>query len=118
MIFKKNKFGSRKKKEKLRFDGFFFDSKIEFERYLELKQMQKIGIIKDLTLQPVFPLIVNGVKLGRYTSDFQYFHIKNNMLIVEEVKSAWTAKERSYRFRIKLFKALYQSKFEFLETIL
>ena len=38
-------------------DGFTFDSKKEAKRYLELKQMEKDGLINDLQLQVPFVLI-------------------------------------------------------------
>ena len=38
-------------------DGFTFDSKKEAKRYLELKQMEKDGLIHKLQLQVPFELI-------------------------------------------------------------
>ena len=38
-------------------DGFTFDSKKEAKRYLELKQMEKDGLIHNLQLQVPFELI-------------------------------------------------------------
>ena len=48
-----SKYGSRK----ITVDGMTFDSKKEFERYCELRLLQKAGIITDLQTQVYFELI-------------------------------------------------------------
>ncbi len=47
---------SKYKANKVEIDGVKFDSKRESERYLELKQLEKLGIIKELQLQVEFEL--------------------------------------------------------------
>lgn len=49
---KKSKYGANK----VEIDNIEFDSKRESERYLELKQLEKLGIIKELQLQVEFEL--------------------------------------------------------------
>ena len=49
---KKSKYGANK----VEVDGIKFDSQRESERYIELKQLERVGIIKDLQLQVVFEL--------------------------------------------------------------
>ncbi|MGP1455872.1 MAG: DUF1064 domain-containing protein [Treponema sp.] len=43
-------------KERRTVDGITFDSMAEMNRYLELKQLERAGIITDLELQPKFLL--------------------------------------------------------------
>ena len=77
-----------------------FDSKKELNRYLILEQMQIKKYITNLEVHPVFPLIVNGVKIGRYTADFKYINNKG-IEIIEDVKSKVT-KTRDYILRKKI----------------
>lgn len=91
-----NKYNAKKQIYK----GKKFDSKKEFTRYLVLESMEKNNYISDLELQPVFPLIVNGIKIGRYTADFRYKN-QSGEVIVEDVKSKIT-KTRDYILRKKI----------------
>ncbi len=91
----RNKFNAIKQIYK----GLKFDSKKELNRYLELEKLYKLGIIKDLELHPKYDLMVNGVKIGRYTADFKYIH--NDETVVEDVKSKIT-KTRDYILRKKI----------------
>ena len=93
-MFSKNKFGSRKKKDKPKMDGYTFDSMPEMNRYAELKMMQKAGLISDLEVHPVYEL-AKGVKNNfgqhiycwKYKADFAYRDVKGNCQCVEDVKS-------------------------------
>ena len=82
------------------YKGIKFDSKKELQRYLVLEIMLKKRLIKDLEIHPIFPLIVNGVKIGRYTADFKYTN-KEGIEIIEDVKSKVT-KTRDYMLRKKI----------------
>jgi hypothetical protein len=82
------------------YKGIKFDSKKELQRYLVLEIMLKKRLIKDLEIHPIFPLIVNGVKIGRYTADFKYIN-KEGVEIIEDVKSKVT-KTRDYMLRKKI----------------
>jgi hypothetical protein len=92
-------------------DGIRFASKVEAARYLELKLLEKTGLIADLERQPVFPLHIveiwrSGAPLvifhaGRYTADFRYTDLGVYALgeiVVEDVKSEAT-KTTAYRLR-------------------
>jgi len=85
-------------------DGIRFMSKRESQRYLELKALERSGIIRDLKLQPRFPLVFNDIKICTYVADFQYVDIKKNCEVVEDVKGVLTA---VYRLKKKLMKAGY-----------
>ncbi len=78
----KGRYGNVKKPV---YDNHRFDSQRELDRYLELKMLLKAGEIRDLVLQPKFPIELGGVKVmlkskrywkkGRqmvYIADFTY----------------------------------------------
>ena len=92
----RNKYNAKKQIYK----GMKFDSKKELTRYLVLEQMQKNNYISELELHPMIPLIVNGIKIGRYTADFKYKN-NNGEVIIEDVKSKIT-KTRDYILRKKI----------------
>lgn len=89
-------------------DGVQFASMKESRRYLQLKLLEKAGRIKNLELQPKYDLVVNGVKIGRYTGDFRYQELEHSdwKLVVEDSKGYKNA-SRDYPLRVKLVKALY-----------
>lgn len=101
---RKNKYGN----EKVELDGHKFDSKAEARRYAELKLMEKAGEIKDLELQK--PYVIQPSFFDRqgkrqtaikYISDFTYTD-KNGNVIIEDVKSPATRKDRVYRMKKKM----------------
>lgn len=77
--------------------GVTFDSKDEYHRYLELRQMQNFGDIQDLRCHPEFELIWNGVLIKNYTADFDYTIVKTQEYVVEDVKSLSIQKKRNTR---------------------
>lgn len=85
-------------------DGILFQSAKEADRYRELKLLEFSGQITALVLQPSYPLIVNGVKVGKYIADFSY--IRNGKVVVEDVKSNPT-KTAVYRLKKRMFEVLY-----------
>nr|DAJ54362.1 MAG TPA: Endonuclease [Caudoviricetes sp.] len=100
-------------------DGFTFDSKKEANRYLELKQMEKDGLIHNLQLQvpfeliPPFEIVIDGKKRKRrrmeYIADFVYYI--NNVKVVEDVKGR---KTEVYKIKKKIFE--YKFKATIKET--
>lgn len=94
-------------------DGIRFASKAEAKRYSELKLMERAGEIAALKLQPKFPVVVAGVKIGSYVADFSYIDNAKRgpqgqigCTVVEDVKSAPT-RTRLYIWKKKLVEALY-----------
>lgn len=83
-------------------DGHRFPSKAEAAHYRVLKARAKAGEIVALELQPRYPLVVNGEKVGTYVADFRYF--EGDKLVVVDVKGVLTP---VYRLKKKLVKALY-----------
>jgi len=86
-------------------DGITFDSKREAKRYVELQILERAGRITNLQRPKPYQLVVNGVKVGRYTPDFTY--VENGVEVVEDVKSPATKKARDYRLRKMLMLAIY-----------
>lgn len=81
---KKSKYGNTK----VEIDGFKFDSKKEGMRYVELKHMQRAGIISGLELQVSYVFEHNGVKIATYLADFRYQ--QDGKTVVEDVKGMRT----------------------------
>jgi hypothetical protein len=94
-------------------DGITFHSKAEARRYQELRLLEKAGEVKELELQPKFPLHV-PVK-GRanlfqqvaiYIADFRYRRGPRGVLVIEDVKSEPT-KTPVYRLKKRMFETQY-----------
>jgi hypothetical protein len=94
--------------EPVEFDGKKFQSTKERDRYILLRYRQGMGEIKELECQVRFLLESNDEKICDYVADFSYTEIKNNLFIVEDVKSAATRKLRPYRMKKKLMFAQYK----------
>lgn len=88
------------------FDGYRFDSKTEFQRYLTLKAMEQSGLIEGLRVHPEYPLNApNGELIGKYISDFDYQ--QDGKLIVEDCKSPRTAELGLFRWKWRHMRAQY-----------
>lgn len=83
-------------------DDIRFASKREATRYQDLKVKQRLGLIHDLKLQVLYPLVVNGQRVGNYRSDFDY--LEDGQKIVEDTKGCKTP---MYRLKKKLMRAIY-----------
>ena len=99
----RNKYNAKRQLYK----GIRFDSKKELNRYLILEQMQMKNYISELEIHPVYPLLVNGIKIGRYTADFKYKN-KDGEEIIEDVKSKIT-RTRDYILRKKDISYIYST---------
>jgi hypothetical protein len=74
----------------------------EANRWCELKMLEKAGLIKDLQRQVKFELIPkqDGERAVHYVADFVY--VEDGKMIVEDVKSAATKKNKEYVIKRKL----------------
>ena len=88
--------------KKTEVDGIRFDSRKEARRYGALCLLQKGRVIKDLAVQPVFPLTVNDVRVGKYIGDFAY--IEKGRTVVEDAKGMRTP---VFNLKWRMVKALY-----------
>lgn len=82
-------------------NGIVFDSKSEMIRYVDLLNLQKAGVIRDLQLQPEFKVYIADMLFCTYTADFQYFNNDVMQWITEDVKSAGTMLETAFKLRKK-----------------
>ena len=85
-------------------DGITFDSLDEAARYGELKIEERAGLITNLQVHKPFRLVVNGVHVCDYESDFTYR--RDGMSVVEDVKSPGTI-TYAYRIKKKLMLAIH-----------
>ena len=94
-------------------DGIKFDSKLEAERYAQLKILERSGVIRDLELQPEYELIPSFKKGGKtwrrtvYKADFRYILADGDRIIIEDVKGSTAVITDVFRLKQKLFEYLY-----------
>jgi len=101
--------GKRQNSKKITVFGITFDSKLESDRYLELRADEECGGIADLRVHPKFELqpafaMANGEKVRAitYTADFEYIvetidaSVVVGQVVVEDVK-AWMTDKRTGR---------------------
>lgn len=87
-----NSFGSKYHAKKVVNEHGRFDSKKEYERFLQLRSMEQMGVIKDLRRQVKFELLpsqkINSQVVERavsYIADFVYVNSKGEE-VVEDSK--------------------------------
>ena len=101
--------GSKYGAQRTEVDGITFASKKEARRYGELKLLERAGEIRNLELQPRFPLRVGDVLVCTYVGDFAYCTrplpgaLNVGEFVVEDAKGFKTPE---YKLKAKLFKAL------------
>ena len=97
--------------KKIVIDNITFDSKLEAQRYTELKLLQRNGLIKNLQLQPSYELIPTFKKGKRtyrkacYIADFSYYDNELGKTIIEDTKGF---KTDVYLLKKKLFEYIYK----------
>ena len=94
-------------------DGIKFDSKLEAERYAQLKILERAGVIRGLELQPSFALLPSFRKNGKtwrktvYKADFRYILCEDDITIIEDVKGSTAVITDVFRLKQKLFEYKY-----------
>lgn len=88
-------------------DGIRFASKAEARRYGDLKLLEKAGEIRQLKLQPRYPIEVNLKLICTYVGDFSYREKGSPYEIVEDVKGYPTPE---FKLKAKLFAACHADK--------
>lgn len=94
-------------------DGIKFDSKLEAERYAQLKILERAGVIRALELQPSFELLPSFRKNGKtwrktvYKADFRYILADGDRIIIEDVKGSTAVITDVFRLKQKLFEYRY-----------
>lgn len=89
-------------------DGVTFASMAEAKRFSELKLLERAGEITNLTLQPKYPIVVNGEKICTYIADFAYLDLHGKMH-TEDKKGFRTA---LYSIKKKLVRACHGIEIE------
>ena len=101
-------------------NGIVFDSRHEAERWIELRYMDRAGLIYELQRQVPFVLIptqrdeVTGKLLEKetkYYADFTYRDRQTHKLVVEDAKGC---KTEAYRLKKKLM--LYRHGVQIVEV--
>ena len=106
------------KNQKTEIDGIKFDSLKESRRYIELRTLQRTGVISDLALQvkyelqPSFKINNKTIRAITYIADFTYY--ENGKLVVEDVKASKKYTTEVYKLKKKMF--MYKYKGEIKET--
>lgn len=94
-------------------DGIKFDSKLEAERYAQLKILERAGVIRALELQPSFELLPSFRKNGKtwrktvYKADFRYILCDGDRIIIEDVKGSTAVITDVFRLKQKMFEYKY-----------
>ena len=79
--------------------GVKFDSRLEARRFVYLKNWENLGFLNNLRMQVKFDLHGDGQNKEwsnrKYIADFTYE--RNGALIIEDVKSSYTAQNETFR---------------------
>lgn len=95
------------------YNGIKFDSIKEKNRYIELKLLERAGLIKNLKLQyefelqPAFTLKNKKIRKISYIADFYYFDNELNDYIIEDTKGMRTD---IYKLKKKMFEFKYKKE--------
>lgn len=105
----KSKYGNKK----VTVDGVEFDSKLEADYYLHLKQLHKDGVVESFEMQKQYVLldayVMNGKKRQpvKFTPDF-VVHYADGRIEVVDIKGSKFAVSRDFPLRKKMFEQRYQ----------
>lgn len=92
-------------------DNIRFPSKMEADRYVQLKMLLAAKKIFNLSLHPEFRITVNGVLICKYIADSMYQEAPGKSpIIIEDVKGSMP---RDFKMKWKLVNALYGHKYVF-----
>lgn len=84
-------------------DDILFDSKLEANRYIILKERLSLGQIKNLSVQKRFLIKINDENICSYVADFYYYCTQRKSCITEDVKGK---RLPVYKLKKKLMKAV------------
>jgi hypothetical protein len=82
------------------------DSLRERQRHWVLAYREQLGEIGDLRVHSRWPLVVAGIKVADYESDYDYWELATARTVLEDVKSPGT-RTAVYRLKRKLVEVLY-----------
>lgn len=96
--------------KKIVIDGIEFDSRLEVNRYCQLKILERAREIKDLRrqvefiIQPSYKKNNKTIRAIKYIADFVYYDVKKKKTIIEDTKGF---KNEVYRIKKKIFEYKY-----------
>jgi hypothetical protein len=90
--------------------GISFDSAWEAQRYEELLNMERSGLINDLGVHVPFALDVyaldgRSVRVGAYVADFRYW--RDGVMVIEDAKGKATRQNPLYLWKKSHFELQY-----------
>lgn len=91
-----------------------FPSTGEFTAYMHRRMRERAGEITDLRAHPAFPLVINGIRVGRYHADWMFR--ENGRLVIEEFKGSKAHQTRDSSLRRKVAQALYGVEIQVVEN--
>lgn len=93
--------------QRVKLDGYTFDSKAEARRYGELKLLAEAGAIHDLRVHPRYTLLDRTPDLRAvvYEADFDY--LEDGRRVAEDVKGGTATQTPVFRLKVQLFKRRY-----------
>lgn len=107
-------FARKPKADRTSFDGIEHDSIAEMRRWMELRNLETRGLVRDLQRQVSFPLRLDADRavktpsgrIASYKPDFVYQRLIDGkwQLIIEDVKG-WV--DATAQLRIAIFEACY-----------
>ena len=116
----KSKYGN----VKVKVQGQVFDSKKEHKRSIELKELERGGLISELRPQVRYQIIPKQPEFkeraAHYNADFVYVDTATGRTVIEDVKSNFTRKNPTYILKRKLMKQIscgVSQQADFLEWI-
>jgi hypothetical protein len=84
---------SKHNNTRVQHDGIWFDSIVEGRRYLQLKTLERAGVIRNLEVQKPFIVYAGGtdnegkpIPNIKYLADFTYFDPAVGKTVIEDVK--------------------------------
>lgn len=92
----------------IRVDGHRFQNETEYQKYLGLKELLKVNLIKNLEVKPVYPLIVKGVTITNYSPTFCFLGSRNQEIVAHVMSGSF----KKNALKLKLFEVLYDKKVE------
>lgn len=98
------------KNKKIVIDGIKFDSRLEANRYCQLKILERAREIKDLriqvefVIQPSYKKNNKTIRAIKYIADFVYYDVKKKKTIIEDTKGF---RNEVYRIKKKIFEYKY-----------
>ncbi len=110
---RRNKYGA----VKVKFDGYTFDSKVEYYRYVYLKSELEAGRILHLEVHPPIEITDgfannegNWRKPRIYKADFMYWDCEDEVIVVEDVKGGKATQTQLFKLKWLLLEWKYQNE--------